>query len=314
MPASPIDAAEVANVSELLMTESHLGGVPLLFRGKVRDIYDLGDRLLLVATDRISAFDVVLPTPIPDKGVVLTQLSAFWFGKTRSIIANHLIGVAVREYPEQVREAVDELAGRSMLVWKTRRIDVECVVRGYLAGSAWAEYRRSGTVCGQELPPGLAWNARLPNPIFTPATKAASGHDENISVERMADVVGSELTQKIIEVSLALYRFAHDYARSRGLILADTKLEFGILDDRLILIDELLTPDSSRYWDLELYEPGREQPSFDKQYVRDWLDASGWNRKPPAPVLPPDVVERTSQKYRDAYRRIVGTSLPGSAP
>ncbi|MGH2460571.1 MAG: phosphoribosylaminoimidazolesuccinocarboxamide synthase, partial [Chloroflexota bacterium] len=201
-----------------------------------------------------------------------------------------------------------------MLVRTTRRLDVECVVRGYLAGSAWAEYRQSRTVCGQSLPPGLAWNQRLPGPIFTPATKASSGHDQNISVEQMAAIVGADLTDRIVDVSLKLYRFAHDVARARGLILADTKLEFGMLDGRLILIDELLTPDSSRYWDLEQYEPGREQPSFDKQFVRDWLTASGWDKAPPAPALPPDVVDRTRQKYRDAYRRIVGAPLPRSAP
>ena len=294
------------------MTRSRLEGVPLLFRGKVRDIYDLGAQLLLVATDRISAFDVVLPTPIPDKGVVLTRLSAFWFQATRAIVPNHMVSIDVREFPLPVRGDVDELSGRSMLVRKTRRIDVECVVRGYLAGSAWAEYRRSHAVCGQSLPPDLVWNQRLPEPIFTPATKASSGHDQNISVERMAEIVGTDLTKQILDVSLKLYRFAHDYARARGLILADTKLEFGLLDDGLILIDELLTPDSSRYWDLERYEPGREQPSFDKQFVRDWLDASGWNKEPPAPALPPDVIARTSQKYRDAYRRIVGAPLPGS--
>lgn len=299
-------------MTERLITQSRLNGVPLLFRGKVRDIYDLGDRLLLVATDRISAFDVILPTPIPDKGAVLTQLSAFWFGRTGPIVANHYLSTDVQDYPPLVRDSADELTGRSMLVRKTRRLDVECVVRGYLAGSAWAEYSKRQTVCGQAMPPGLVWNQRLPEPIFTPATKAASGHDENISVARMAEKIGSELTRQIQDVSLEIYRVAHDYARTRGLILADTKMEFGLLDDRLMLIDELLTPDSSRYWDLEFYEPGRDQPSFDKQFVRDWLEASGWNKEPPAPVLPPDVVERTRNKYRDAYRRLVGAPLPGS--
>lgn len=296
-----------------VMTESNLAGVPLLFRGKVRDMYDLGDQLLLVATDRISAFDVILPTPIPDKGAVLTQLSAFWFEKTANIVRNHLLGVRVNDYPEAVRAFAGQLDGRSMLARKARRLDVECVVRGYLAGSAWAEYSRSGTVCDQPLPPGLARCARLPEPIFTPATKAASGHDENMSVSRMAALVGSELTRQIAEISLKIYAFAHQYALAHGLILADTKLEFGLLDDGLILIDELLTPDSSRYWDSELYQPGRDQPSFDKQFVRDWLETSGWNKEPPAPALPPDVIERTSQKYRDAYRRLVGEPLPGSA-
>ncbi|HVC35511.1 MAG TPA: phosphoribosylaminoimidazolesuccinocarboxamide synthase [Chloroflexota bacterium] len=297
-----------------LLTESRLDGVPFLFRGKVRDVYDLGDHLLLVATDRISAFDVVLPTPIPDKGAVLNQLSAYWFGRTRGIVPNHLLSTDVQEYPESVRRHADQLVVRSMLARKARRIDVECVVRGYLAGSAWAEYSRQQTVCGQKLPPGLLMNDRLAEPIFTPATKAASGHDENMSVKAMASVVGSDLTREIVDVSLRIYQFAREYALTRGLILADTKLEFGILDDRLILIDELLTPDSSRYWDAELYEPGRDQPSFDKQFVRDWLESSGWNKEPPAPVLPPDVVVRTSQKYGDAYRRLVGSPLPGGAP
>src|SRR5579884_2192073 len=295
-----------------IVTESQIPNVPLLFRGKVRDIYDLGDRLLLVATDRISAFDVVLPTAIPDKGAVLTQLSAFWFGKTRSIVPNHLISTDPRSYPDPLPQHADQLAQRSTLVWKTERLDVECVVRGYLAGSAWAEYKKQQTVCGQLLQSGLRRNERLAEPIFTPATKASSGHDENIGIDRMASLIGSDLTRRIVEISLEIYRFAHKFALTRGLILADTKLEFGILDGRLMLIDELLTPDSSRYWDVELYEPGRDQPSFDKQFVRDWLESSGWNKEPPAPELPPDVVERTSQKYRDAYRRLVGAPLPGS--
>lgn len=295
------------------LTESHLAGVPLLFRGKVRDLYDLGDRLLMVATDRISAFDVVLPNPIPDKGRVLTQLSAFWFERTAAIVPNHVVSVQVEEYPEPLPRYSELLAGRSMLVRKARRLDVECVVRGYLAGSAWNEYQRSGTVCGTRLPAGLIWNQRLAEPIFTPASKASTGHDENISLARMADLLGGELTRRIVEMSLAIYRFAHGYALSRGLILADTKLEFGLIDDQLILIDELLTPDSSRYWDAELYEPGRDQPSFDKQFVRDWLETSGWNKQPPAPSLPLDVIERTSQKYRDAYRRLVGVALPGGS-
>lgn len=295
-----------------LVIETHLEKLPLLFRGKVRDIYDLGDQLLLVATDRISAFDVVLPTPIPHKGAVLTQLSAFWFGRTSSIVPNHLISADVASYPAIAREYSGQLEGRSMLVRKARRLDVECVVRGYLAGSAWAEYRASGTVCGQVLRRGLVWNERLEQPIFTPAMKAASGHDQNISIDRMAELIGSDLTRRIVDISLRLYADAHAYALTRGLIVADTKLEFGLADGGLILIDELLTPDSSRYWDAELYEPGRDQPSFDKQFVRDWLESIAWNKEPPAPTIPPDVVERTSQKYRDAYRRLVGAPLSGS--
>lgn len=296
-----------------LVTETHVEGVPLLFRGKVRDIYDLGDRLLLVATDRISAFDAVLPTPIPEKGVVLTQLSAFWFRKLASVGPNHLLSVDVRDYPPVLANQAEALEGRSMLVRKARRIDVECVVRGYLAGSAWSEYRTRGTVCGQELPAGLRQSQMLESPIFTPATKAASGHDENIPVAEMARRVGSELTERIARVSTELYVRARDYALTRGLILADTKMEFGLIDDDLILIDELLTPDSSRFWDAERYEVGRAQPSFDKQFVRDWLETSGWDKHGPPPALPGDVVEHTTQKYREAYRRLVGAPLPGRA-
>ncbi|HLG51188.1 MAG TPA: phosphoribosylaminoimidazolesuccinocarboxamide synthase [Chloroflexota bacterium] len=290
--------------------ETRLDGVPLLARGKVRDIYDLGRELLIVATDRLSAFDVVLPTPIPGRGIVLTQLSAFWFARTAPIIPNHLITARWDEFPASLRPFADQLRGRAMIVRKARRIDVECIVRGYLAGSAWVEYRERGTVCGQPLPPGLRRNQRLAEPIFTPTTKAASGHDENIAPERLGQLVGPELAGRMRDISLEIYRYAHEYARSRGLILADTKIEMGLVDGELILIDELLTPDSSRYWDVELYEPGRDQPSFDKQFVRDWLEASGWNKMPPAPALPPDVVERTAQKYREAYRRLVGVPLP----
>jgi len=300
-------------MSSPIVTESQLPGASLLFRGKVRDIYDLGDRLLLVATDRISAFDVVLPTPIPDKGRVLTQLSAFWFNRLSAIVPNHLLSIEPASYPPPLNQYADQLAGRSMLVRKAQRLDVECVVRGYLAGSAWSEYRRTQTVCGSPLPSGLRQSERLAEPIFTPATKAATGHDENISIGQMNNLIGPELTAQIIETSRRLYQTARDYALTRGLILADTKFEFGMFDGRLILIDELLTPDSSRYWDSELYEPGRDQPSFDKQFVRDWLETSGWNKQPPAPALPTDVVERTTQKYREAYRRLVGASLPEKA-
>lgn len=293
------------------VTETRVDGSPLLFRGKVRDIYDLGDRLLLVATDRISAFDVVLPTPIPEKGVVLTQLSAFWFRKLASVVPNHLISADIADFPAFLREQSEVLAGRSMLVRKAERIDVECVVRGYLAGSAWTEYRERGTVCGQALPSGLQQSAMLEQPIFTPAAKAASGHDENISVAEMARRVGPELTERIVWVSTEIYTRARDYAKTRGLILADTKLEFGLIDGQLVLIDELLTPDSSRFWDSERYDVGRSQPSFDKQFVRDWLETSGWDKHSSPPALPPDVVERTNLKYREAYRRLVGAPLLG---
>jgi phosphoribosylaminoimidazole-succinocarboxamide synthase len=294
------------------VTKTNLPDLPLLFRGKVRDMYDLGDRLLIVATDRISAFDVVLPTSIPDKGVVLTQLSAFWFGRTADLAANHLIATDVAEYPANLRPYAALLDGRSMLVRRAQRVDVECVVRGYLAGSAWAEYQRAQTVCGHRLPAGLQQSERLAHPIFTPATKASSGHDVNISIDQMATIVGSDLTEQIAALALKIYDAAHTYAASRGLILADTKLEVGLVDGQLIIIDEMLTPDSSRFWDAEQYDVGRSQPSFDKQYVRDWLESSGWDKQGPAPSLPSDVVDRTSQKYREAYRRLVGSPLRGS--
>jgi phosphoribosylaminoimidazole-succinocarboxamide synthase len=293
------------------VTETHLAGVPLLFRGKVRDIYDLGDRLLLVATDRISAFDVILPTPIPDKGAVLTGLSSFWFTRTASLVPNHYLTSDVASYPEAVADYRPLLDGRSMLVRRAKRIDIECVVRGYLAGSAWNEYRSHGTVGGRIFPPGLRQSQKLVRPIFTPTTKAETGHDESMSIERMAELIGTDLTNQIEAVAIRVYQEAHDFALTRGIILADTKLEFGQIDGQLIVIDELLTPDSSRFWDAESFDVGRSQPSFDKQFVRDWLETSGWDKVSPAPHLPPDVVERTSHKYREAYRRLVGTPLPG---
>lgn len=294
-----------------LLTESSISGFPLLFRGKVRDIYDLGDSLLLVASDRISAFDVILPTPIPDKGAVLTQLSAFWFKRTASIAANHLLSTAPTDYPVPLPAQSAALAGRSMLVRKAVRLDVECVVRGYLAGSAWVEYQRSRTVCGVSQAPGLRQSQRFDQAIFTPTTKASVGHDTNLGVDGMAKLVGADLTARISAIALRIYAAAHEYALSHGLILADTKLEFGLIGDDLIVIDELLTPDSSRYWDAERYDVGRSQPSFDKQFVRDWLETLGWDKVSAPPVLPPDVVDRTSQKYREAYRRLVGAPLSG---
>ncbi|HEY8477817.1 MAG TPA: phosphoribosylaminoimidazolesuccinocarboxamide synthase, partial [Chloroflexota bacterium] len=271
----------------------------------VRDIYDLGDHLLLVASDRISAFDVVLDQPIPGKGLVLTALSEFWFETTRHIVPNHLVATDLDALPAALRPFHDRLYGRSMLVRKARRIDIECVVRGYLAGSAWSEYRKTGRVAGEPMPAGLRESDHLPEPIFTPATKAASGHDENITVAEMRRLVGDALTDQLREISLALYRFAEAYARERGIIIADTKFEFGLLDGQIILIDEVLTPDSSRFWPVSEYEPGRSQPSFDKQYVRDYLSSTGWNHEPPPPPLPIEVVQRTSEKYREAYRRLV---------
>lgn len=270
--------------------------LPLFSRGKVRDTYELdSERLLMVATDRISAFDWVLPSGIPDRGRVLTQLSIYWFERTRDLQENHLI-----------EPGTD---GRSMVVRRAQRIDFECVVRGYLAGSAWAEYRKAGTMAGEPLPPGLRESERLPEPLFTPATKAESGHDENITFERMASELGSDLAGRLREASLRLYAFGLDHAVGRGLILADTKFEFGLVDGRLVLIDEALTPDSSRYWDAAAYRVGSTPESFDKQFVRDWLSASGWDRDSPPPELPPEIVEQTRQRYLTAYERLTGKPL-----
>jgi phosphoribosylaminoimidazole-succinocarboxamide synthase len=287
-----------------LLLESQLPTVKLLFRGKVRDIYDLGDRLLLVATDRLSAFDSVLPTGIPGKGALLTQLSAFWFDATRGLVPNHLVSADVETFPTELRPYDDQLRDRAMLVRKAKRIDIECIVRGYITGSAWSEYRKQGTVAGLAMSAGLLESQQLPEPIFTPSIKNDRGHDENVSVARLRELVGDDLTRKLGDLSLALYRFGHEHAAKRGIILADTKFEFGFLDDEIILIDEALTPDSSRFWSAAEYQIGRSQPSFDKQYVRDWLEASGWDKEPPAPALPDNVVERTLAKYREAYERL----------
>lgn len=298
------------------LVESHLPGIPLLARGKVREMYDLGDQLLMVASDRVSAFDVVMREPIPGKGIVLNALSEFWFRQTAHIVPNHLITADVRAYPPRLQPFAEQLDGRSMLVRRAERIDFECVVRGYLAGSAWAEYQALGTVAGERLPAGLVESERLPRPLFTPATKAATGHDVNITVAQMAATLGEELTRQLAATSIALYEFGERLAAQRGLILADTKFEFGLLDGRLIVIDELMTPDSSRYWPAEGYQPGRPQPSFDKQYLRDYLLAIGWNKEPPPPPLPPEVVRATAEKYREAYLRLVGslsTQAGGSA-
>ena len=294
-----------------MIIETHLPN--LLHRGKVRDTYDLGDGLLLmIATDRLSAFDVVLPSGIPHKGLVLARMSAFWFQKTSDLMDNHFVGLADegRVVEEQsaspMADISEELARQSMIVRRAQRIDVECIVRGYLAGSAWAEYRRNGTVWGRRLPEDLKEGEALPEPLFTPTTKADEGHDQSMTTQEVVAMVGEEIARQLEESSLALYSFAHDYARKRGIILADTKMEFGLLDGRLILIDELLTPDSSRFWDASGYEPGRSLPNFDKQYVRDWLDSQGWNREPPAPPLPEDVVQKTSERYLEAYRLLTG--------
>jgi len=278
-----------------------LSGVPVR-RGKVRDIYDLGDRLLLVSTDRLSAFDWVLPTAIPDKGRVLTQLAAFWFGLLDE--PNHLLSTEVEEM--ELPPGADRrlLAGRSTLCRKTQVVPVECVVRGYLAGSGWKEYRQSGSVCGIKLPSGLTESARLPEPIFTPATKAAEGHDENIPFERMVEITGRGLAEELRRRSLRIFAHGSEHARQRGILIADTKFEFGRVGDELLLIDEVLTPDSSRFWPAGEYAPGRGQPSFDKQFVRDWLSSSGWDKNSPPPPLPEDVVARTRQKYIEAYEKL----------
>lgn len=281
----------------------------LFKKGKVRDIYDLGDKLLLIATDRISAFDVVLPNGIPDKGKVLTQLSAFWFEYTKAIIPNHLIATDVTDFPEVTKKYQQLLTERAMLVKKSRGVEIECVVRGYLAGSGWKEYQKSGTVCGIQLPKGLVESSKLPEPIFTPSTKASTGHDINISEPEMINIVGQDLGKMLKEKSLAIYATAAKFAESRGIIISDTKFEFGILDNQLILIDEVLTPDSSRFWQQDEYSPGQSQKSFDKQFVRDYLETLDWDKTPPGPVLPEEVVNKTSEKYREAYQRLVGKKL-----
>ena len=291
------------------VTRSNVPGAVLFREGKVREVYEAGtDRLVIVASDRLSAFDVVLPTPIPDKGRVLTQLSNFWFEQTKHVVPNHLVETELAKFPEPFRSQRD-LAGRSVLVRRCERVDIECVARGYISGSAWSEYKKDGTVAGERLPRGLEESARLEEPIFTPATKAVTGHDENISRAQLAALVGRDLAKRLEEVTLALYRFAHAYALGQGVVLADTKFEFGFAGEQLTLIDEALTPDSSRYWDTALYRPGGSPPSFDKQFVRDHLIASGWDREPPGPALPDDVVRGTSERYREAYRKITGRAL-----
>ena len=278
-----------------------------LYQGKVRDTYDLGEGLLLmVATDRISAFDVVLPTGIPEKGAVLCQISEFWFNKTAHIIPNHFVSLATDRSDLDLSH---EIARRSMVVKRADRIDVECIVRGFITGSAWSEYRRTGTVAGQPMPEGLRDGDMFPEPLFTPSTKAEEGHDENITVAQMEDLVGNELTDRLAQASIDVYATARDIAREKGIIIADTKFEFGIIDGEISLIDEVLTPDSSRFWDMDGYAPGKSQPSYDKQFVRDWLDEAGWDHEPPAPELPGDVVASTAERYLEAYRMLTGNTL-----
>ena len=279
-------------------------------RGKVRDLYSLNGHLLFVATDRISAFDYVLATGIPEKGRVLTQLSLFWFDFLKDTVKNHLVTANVDQYPAPLKKYADDLRGRSMLVTKAQMIDIECVARGYLSGSGWKEYQQSGAVCGIKLPSGLKESDKLPEPIFTPATKALSGHDENISIEEMAKRTGKEMAEKLRDLTLKIYKTAADYAAGRGIIIADTKFEFGQTSQGLILADEVLTPDSSRFWPADKYQPGKAQESFDKQFVRDYLEAIKWNKQPPAPSLPEDVARMTSEKYIEAYRILAGRELP----
>jgi phosphoribosylaminoimidazole-succinocarboxamide synthase len=288
--------------------------LPLFGKGKVRDTYIAGDKLLIVATDRISAFDSVLPTAIPDKGIVLNQISAFWFGKTYHVVHNHMIesiesNRALLKYAQGRRPLPQMLMGRSMAVLKAERIPVECVVRGYISGSAWSEYKKSGTINGQKAPKGLKESQELPEPLFTPTTKAEKGHDLPMNSKQLADLVGNKTAAALQEKSIVMYNYAREYASERGIIIADTKFEFGFHDKEIILIDEALTPDSSRFWDADQYKPGRSQPNYDKQYVRDWLTASGWNQKPPAPALPPDVVKATTERYKDAYLLLTGRKL-----
>ncbi len=292
------------------LLQTSIPGIPLLSRGKVRDVYGIGgDKLLMVATDRISAFDCVLGSPIPDKGRVLTQISLFWFDFLKDVVPNHLLTADVSEYPAELRPYADQLEGRSMLVRRAEMVQIECVARGYIVGSGWKEYKAGGTVCGIALPEGMMECGRLPEAIFTPAFKAQSGHDENITFDAAAQIAGVDVVTRLRDLTLAIYSKAAAYAETRGIILADTKFEFGFIGDTLTLGDEVLTPDSSRFWPAAEYQPGGPQPSFDKQYVRDYLETLTWNKQPPAPALPPEVVEKTAEKYRDAYRRLTGKSL-----
>ena len=279
----------------------------LVYRGKVRDTHELDDRhFLMVATDRISAFDVVLPTAVPDKGAVLCQISAFWFDRTKDIVPNHFVAMAT-DRPDLGVPA--ELARQAMVVRRAERVDVECVVRGYITGSAWSEYRKSGTVSGQPMPSGLREGDKFPEPLFTPTTKAEVGHDENLSFPQVVEMVGGDTADRLRDLTTAVYNSAHDFAMEKGILIADTKMEFGFIDGELTLIDELLTPDSSRFWDMSGYGPGKSQPNFDKQFVRDWLDAQGWDHEPPAPELPDDVVARTRERYIEAHQRLTGRPI-----
>jgi phosphoribosylaminoimidazole-succinocarboxamide synthase len=307
----PIEYLEdnVNSTNNPIILETALTGVDLHARGKVRDVYSLGDRLLIVATDRISAFDYILPTGIPDKGRVLTQLSIFWFDFLRDLTPTHFLTADVAEYPDPLGQFRDRLEGRSMLVKRAKMVDIECVARGYISGSGWKEYLQSGTVCGIKLPAGLRESDKLQEPIFTPATKEQSGHDENISFERTCELIGEDLAKQLRDLTLAIYARAAQYAETKGIIIADTKFEFGFVDGVLTLGDEVLTPDSSRFWPAEKYKPSGAQFSFDKQFVRDYLESIHWNKQPPAPPLPDEVAAKTGEKYRQAYSVLTGHDL-----
>jgi phosphoribosylaminoimidazole-succinocarboxamide synthase len=296
-------------VNSTILLETDIRFLPLIARGKVRDIYQAGHSLLIIATDRISAFDYILGSGIPDKGRVLTQMTLFWLDFLSAVTPNHLITAKVDEYPAALRAYRDQLEGRSMLVKRASMIDVECVARGYLSGSGWKEYKQLGSVCGIPLPAGLLESAQLPEPIFTPATKASTGHDENISIEETASKIGGELASRLRDLTLVIYKKAAAYAATRGIVLADTKFEFGFVGNELVLADEVLTPDSSRFWPAATYSPGGAQPSYDKQFVRDYLESIRWNKQPPAPVLPDEVAALTSAKYKEAYRALTGADF-----
>jgi len=289
--------------------QTNLQGAKLHGRGKVRDIYDLGEHYLIVATDRLSAFDVVLPTPIPNKGKVLTQMSAFWFDHFKDFVPNHVVSTRVSDYPKNLQQYADQLEGRSMLVRKAKVFPVECVARGYLTGSGLKDYNKTGSVCGVKLPAGLRESDRLPQPIFTPSTKAEQGHDENISEEQAGKIIGEDNIRRLRELTLSIFTRGVEYAATRGIIICDTKFEFGVIDGKITIIDEMLTPDSSRFWPADQYVAGRPQPSFDKQFVRDYLEKIKWNKQPPAPELPDDIAKATSAKYVEALRRLTGRDL-----
>lgn len=293
----------------MLINDTDFIKLPLHIKGKVRNVYDLGDKILIVVTDRISAFDVVFPNLIPNKGKVLNSISEFWFNYTKDIVDNHAITTDVSQYPEGLSQFKEELQGRSMLVKKIKMVEAECIVRGYLEGSGLKDYNATGSICGIKLPEGLKQGDKLPEPIFTPSTKASEGHDQNVSFEELCNIIGTDLANKLKETSIALYNKASKYAESKGIILADTKFEFGLEDGKLVVADEMFTPDSSRFWDMKEYEPGRPQKSFDKQFLREYLESIDWDKKPPAPVLPDDVVRNTELKYIEAYERLTGKKL-----